>query len=61
MINKYSEKLTEEQRLLISSHRLRPDNWIVLSDTKHELEIKSKRSAQRRILQKTVNAKVKRG
>ncbi len=42
----------DKQRELIKNNKLSPDNWLVLSESKTTLEIQSKRSARRRILDK---------
>ena len=42
----------DKQRELINNNKLSPDNWWVLSESKTTLEIQSKRSARRRILDK---------
>lgn len=42
----------EEQRKLIIENKLQPDNWQVMNENKKELEIRSRRSGRRRILEK---------
>lgn len=42
----------EKQKELIIANKLQPDNWQVISENKAELEIRSRRSGRRRILEK---------
>lgn len=42
----------DKQKELIKKNKLTPDNWWVLSESKTTLEIQSKRSARRRIIDK---------
>ena len=42
----------EKQKKLISDNNLVPANWLVLAESKTDLEIQSKRSGQRRVLYK---------
>lgn len=43
---------TKEQAVLITQNQLNPNNWLVASDNKAEMEIISIHSRQRRFLQK---------
>lgn len=43
---------TREQKELIAEYGLRPENWMVISDNSAEMQIISKRSAQRRTIEK---------
>lgn len=47
-----AKKPTREQKELIALNNLRPDNWMVISDNSAEMQIISKRSAQRRTIEK---------
>ena len=49
---KQPKKPTREQKELITLNNPRPDNWMVISDNSAELQIISKRSAQRRTIEK---------
>lgn len=49
---KKSTEPNEQQKKLISNNNLVPDNWLVLAESKTDLEIQSKRSGMRRILNK---------
>lgn len=49
---KQMSKPTRAQKEIISDHGLNPDNWVVAFESKDTLEIVSRRSAQRRVLQK---------
>lgn len=51
---KQSKKPTRDQKELISKHRLDPDNWRVIFESKTTLEIISNRSGRRRVLEKKV-------
>lgn len=42
----------DKQKKLISDNNLVPDNWLILSESKTDLEIQSKRSGMRRVLNK---------
>lgn len=43
---------TREQKELIAQHGLKPENWMVISNNSAEMEIISKKSAQRRTIEK---------
>lgn len=49
---KQQKKPTREQKEIISKNGLVVENWMVVEDSKTELEVVSKRSGQRRILEK---------
>ena len=51
---KQPQKPTRAQKELISENRLNPDNWMVVFESKDTLEIISKRTSMRRILEKPV-------
>lgn len=49
---KQPSKPTRAQKEIISKNRLRPENWMVAYESKETLEIVSKRTSMRKILQK---------
>lgn len=49
---KQAKKPTRVQKELMSKHGLRPENWLVLTDNKAELQVVSRRSGQRRAIEK---------
>lgn len=51
-VDETTKKPTREQKELIALNNLRPDNWMVISDNSAEMQIISKRSAQRRTIEK---------
>lgn len=51
---KQPSKPTRMQKELIAENRLNPENWMVVFESKDTLEIISKRSAMRKILEKPV-------
>ena len=42
----------EQQKALIEQHKLNPDNWLVYAETSKKLVLLSRRTKQRRVLQK---------
>lgn len=51
---KQPSKPTRMQKELIAENRLNPENWMVVFESKDTLEIISKRTAMRKILEKPV-------
>lgn len=51
---KQPSKPTRMQKELIAENRLNPENWMVVFESKDSLEIISKRTAMRKILEKPV-------
>ena len=49
---KQSKAPTRAQKILISSFRLQPGNWLVVSETKEELVIISKYTGRKKTLRK---------
>lgn len=49
---KRMNKPTRAQKEVISGHKLNPKNWVVAFESKDTLEIVSRRTAQRRVLEK---------
>lgn len=49
---KNPKKPTRNQKILISSYRLQPSNWLVMSEDKHKLEIIHRHTDTRRTLNK---------
>lgn len=49
---KQPKKPTREQKELMEKNGLRPENWMVVTDNKAEMQVISKRSGQRRAIEK---------
>ncbi len=49
---KQPSRPTRAQKEIISENKLKPENWMVVFESKDTLEIISKRTSQRRVLQK---------
>ena len=49
---KQPSRPTRAQKEIISENKLTPENWMVVFESKDTLEIISKRTSQRRVLQK---------
>lgn len=49
---KQPKKPTRAQKELMAEHGLRPENWMVLTDNRAEMQIVSRRSGQRRSIGK---------
>lgn len=49
---KQPRKPTRENKELMSKHNLVVDNWMVLSESKTDITLISRRSGQRRVLEK---------
>lgn len=49
---KQPSKPTRAQKEIMSAHKLRPENWMVVYESKETLEIVSKRTSMRKTLQK---------
>lgn len=49
---KQPKKATRNQKELMTKHGLIADNWMVVAESKTELEVISKRSGKRRTLEK---------
>lgn len=49
---KRMNKPTRAQKEIISGHKLNPKNWVVAFESKDTLENVSRRTAQRRVLEK---------
>lgn len=49
---KQPKKATRNQKELMTKRGLIPDNWMIVSESKTELEVISKRSGKRRTLEK---------
>ncbi len=49
---KQPSRPTRAQKEIISANKLKPENWMVVFESKDTLEIISKRTSQRRVLQK---------
>lgn len=51
---KQPSRPTRAQKVIMSENRLNPDNWMVAYESKDTLEVISKRTSQRRVLQKEI-------
>lgn len=49
---KQPSRPTRAQKEFIEENKLKPENWMVVFESKDTLEIISKRTSQRRVLQK---------
>lgn len=49
---KQPSRPTRAQKEIIAENKLKPENWMVVFESKDTLEIISKRTSQRRVLQK---------
>ena len=49
---KQPRKPTMEEKEIISKHGLVPDNWMVIATSKTDIEVISKRTRQRRVMEK---------
>lgn len=49
---KQPSRPTRAQKVVMSEHKLNPENWMVVFESKETLEVISKRTSQRRVLQK---------
>ena len=49
---KQPKKPTRAQKEFMAEKGLRPENWMVLTDNKAEMQVVSKRSGQRRAIEK---------
>ena len=49
---KQPSRPTRAQKEIISENKLKPENWMVVFESKDTLEIISKRTSQRRVLQR---------
>lgn len=45
-------KPTRDNKILMSKHNLVPENWLVIAESKTDLEVVSRRSGRRRVLEK---------
>lgn len=51
-IMKQPSKPTRAQKVIISEHKLRPENWMVVYESKDTLEVISKKTSMRKVLNK---------
>ena len=49
---KQPSKPTRAQKVIMSAHKLRPESWMVISESSEKLEIISKKSSKRKVLNK---------
>lgn len=49
---KRPSKPTRAQKVLMTENRLNPENWMVVFESKDTLEVISRRSSMRKVLQK---------
>ena len=49
---KQPSKPTRAQKVIISAHKLRPENWMVVYESKDTLEVIGKKTSMRKVLQK---------
>lgn len=49
---KQPSKPTRTQKVIISAHKLRPENWMVVYENKDTLEVISKKTSMRKVLNK---------
>ncbi|MDF2889757.1 MAG: hypothetical protein K0R80_124 [Clostridia bacterium] len=49
---KHGKRPRVKQKIFIESHKLDPDNWLVVKDTPDIMEIVNRKSSRRKILNK---------
>lgn len=49
---KQPKKLSRMQKILVSAHKLNPDNWMLLEDGKDRITIRHKKSGKIKFIEK---------